>query len=485
MEPQDQEASLRVLGELTLRATVDPFVVAVAKKVVAECASRDDACELDAIYNAVKYGDPNVAPLRRGFKYIADPRFADYFTSPVDALRACLKGVCGGDCLPGETLVLGAGYKPIAIADVKPGDVVMGDGKWVRVTAWWEKGVLSTLDFKLRNGCTLRCTADHKVFVVPKGATRVEAHEIRAGDLRPGDELLTAETLPAGREALDLDRAWLLGLHVADGWIDYSRTDGRALRVGISAKDGWRKEPNKERLEKLCAQWGLDSRWHERYLAINDEDTATWLAACGRGAAAKHLPSLDFDGRTVDAILSGLAADADIRNGVFSSISPTLALQYRLMLRMKGVSAHVTRVDRHGGLGSNPIYRVTPRRSEGFQAERFKNARVVSISEGPTTPVFDIEVEGHRFYLPETDLIVHNCDDHVGVVCALAGALGWRTGLRAWGPRGSGGYSHVYPVVAYPKRPPWSSAVALDTTVPEFGAGDEPPRGNVLTAWLS
>lgn len=166
--------SLRVLGELTQRATVDPLVVTTAKKIVRDCGSRADQCELEAIYNAVKYGDPSVAPLRNGFKYIADPRFADYFTSPVDSLKSCLGGACGGDC-----------------------------------------------------------------------------------------------------------------------------------------------------------------------------------------------------------------------------------------------------------------------------------------------------------------------DDHVGLVCALCGALGWKAGLRAWGRKNDDGYSHVYAVVLFPKRPPWSQVVTLDTTVPEFGLGDEPPKGNVITAWLS
>lgn len=77
-----------------------------------------------------------------------------------------------------------------------------------------------------------------------------------------------------------------------------------------------------------------------------------------------------------------------------------------------------------------------------------------------------------------------DCDDHTALICALAGSLGWRTGLRAWGRRGDGVFSHVYAVALFPKRPPWRSWVAMDTTVPEFGVGDEPPRGDVITAWL-
>lgn len=174
LNPEDQVGSLKILANLAQRATVSPLVRTTALKIVRDCGSRDDACELDAIFNAVKYGDPAVQPLKRGFKYVADSRFADYFASPVDSLQGCMKGACAGDC-----------------------------------------------------------------------------------------------------------------------------------------------------------------------------------------------------------------------------------------------------------------------------------------------------------------------DDHCSLICALAGSLGWRCGLRAWGRRGDGVYQHVYAVVLFPKRPPWKSWVALDTTVPEFGVGDEPPRGDVLTAWLS
>lgn len=173
-EPEDQIESLKVLGELTQRSSISPLIRNTAMKIVRDCGSRDDYCELEAIYNAVKYGDKDVPPLKNGFKYVADPRYADYFTSPEDTLNACMKGACGGDC-----------------------------------------------------------------------------------------------------------------------------------------------------------------------------------------------------------------------------------------------------------------------------------------------------------------------DDHVALVCALTASLGWKSGLRAWGRLNDSGYSHVYPVVLFPKRPTWNKVVALDTTVPEFGAGDEPPKGNVLTAWLA
>lgn len=105
LEPDTQEGSLRVLADLTNNASVNALVRATALKIVRNCAGRDDVCELEAIYNAVKNGDPDVEPLKDGFKYVADPRYADYFVSPVDTLKMCLKGACGSDCDDHVTLV--------------------------------------------------------------------------------------------------------------------------------------------------------------------------------------------------------------------------------------------------------------------------------------------------------------------------------------------------------------------------------------------
>jgi transglutaminase-like putative cysteine protease len=74
-----------------------------------------------------------------------------------------------------------------------------------------------------------------------------------------------------------------------------------------------------------------------------------------------------------------------------------------------------------------------------------------------------------------------DCDDHAALVAALAGAVGFRSGLRAYGPKNKNGYSHVYAVAYVPKRHP-TDLVALDTTVPHADVGWQPPKGRVMTA---
>lgn len=93
-----QQESLQALAELVQRATVNPLIRNTAVKIVQPCDSREDFCELKAIFDAVKTGIRSVPPLADGLKYVADPRYADYFESPVDTLHQCMKGACGSDC---------------------------------------------------------------------------------------------------------------------------------------------------------------------------------------------------------------------------------------------------------------------------------------------------------------------------------------------------------------------------------------------------
>lgn len=100
-----QPDSLRQMAALVQKGSIDPLVRTTTQQVLqsagltaASGGARDDDAELHAIYEAVKHGDPNVPALRNGFMYVNDPRYADYFTSAPDSLKACLKGACSGDC---------------------------------------------------------------------------------------------------------------------------------------------------------------------------------------------------------------------------------------------------------------------------------------------------------------------------------------------------------------------------------------------------
>lgn len=93
-----QREALEQLAELAQRSTVHPLVREVAMQLTADCPSRDDACELQTIFDAVKHGDSRVRALKAGVRYVADPRWADHFTAPYRLLKQCARGACAGDC---------------------------------------------------------------------------------------------------------------------------------------------------------------------------------------------------------------------------------------------------------------------------------------------------------------------------------------------------------------------------------------------------
>lgn len=100
-----QVEALRELAKVARAATIDPLVVQTARQITADCPSRDAECELEAIFNAVKYGDPRVERLARGVRYVSDPRFADLFSTPRRLLEQCADGACAGDCDDHSALV--------------------------------------------------------------------------------------------------------------------------------------------------------------------------------------------------------------------------------------------------------------------------------------------------------------------------------------------------------------------------------------------
>jgi hypothetical protein len=90
---------------MTRRAILRPEIVTAARRIVNDCPSRDDDCELNAVYEAVKSGTVKVKGLGKGFRYVLDPLPADWFQSPQRSLQSCLSGACGGDCDEHASLV--------------------------------------------------------------------------------------------------------------------------------------------------------------------------------------------------------------------------------------------------------------------------------------------------------------------------------------------------------------------------------------------
>lgn len=86
-----------------------------------------------------------------------------------------------------------------------------------------------------------------------------------------------------------------------------------------------------------------------------------------------------------------------------------------------------------------------------------------------------------------------DCDSHAALVASILIAMGFRAGLRAYGPKKTGAFSHVYAVAMLPKisvndvsgvKSKTVDVIGMDTTVPSASVGWQPPPGRVMTAWI-
>lgn len=102
-------------------------------------------------------------------------------------------------------------------------------------------------------------------------------------------------------------------------------------------------------------------------------------------------------------------------------------------------------------------------------------ARVVAIHTAKHVELcMDITTEAGRFWLPESDVLVHNCDDHTALCAVLAMENGFRTRARITSNEGVS-WDHIYCLAGLPKGNP-TRWVALDTTLPGYRFNTHPPQ---------
>ncbi len=106
-EVSNQRKVLEKLARLVEASTIDPLVRNAALAITHDCDARDDECEVQAVFNAVKTGTDAVEGLRNGLKYMSDPRWADFFTTPARMLKQCASGMTEGDCDDFSLLIAG------------------------------------------------------------------------------------------------------------------------------------------------------------------------------------------------------------------------------------------------------------------------------------------------------------------------------------------------------------------------------------------
>ena len=415
--------------------------------------------------------------------------------------RAIVSGKCpvekGGSldwCLPKGTLVVRKPYDLVPIEQVQVGDMILGDGEWTEVRETFDRGVQPILAFHLNNGSTLRCSPEHKLFVVPRRTRRgvplprgkkiketfpgkrEDAIEVKAKDIEEGDELLQPESIPFGVEHINPDRTLIMGAYISEGWLEPSR----ASIAGIPNSKGVR-----ERVIEAADRLGIPHSEDAKKVRLKGRDVSQWLESCGVLSQNKHLPTLDLDRETVEAMLVGINADASFVNArkkpmpQFCTTSPSLAQQYRLLYRMLGHSASVGREAREG---CNVLYHVDVRTKDAGRGGKAW-AKVKRIEEQPPEHTFDLETASNRIYLPECDVVVHNCiqpkdcDDFTIRLGALCYAIGYPVRARVVAPSGAPNqWAHIYLMVGdVPGEAPerW---LPLDPTEPQHPPFWEVPK---------
>jgi hypothetical protein len=344
-----------------------------------------------------------------------------------------------GDCLPLDTLVLRSDYTLMPMGNLIPGDVIMGDGAPTTVLEAAFTGMKPLLAFDLSNGCVLRCSPEHRLFL--HDDTEVHARDVKVGDRlkSPARFACAMEAWQADDRLSDVDLAWLTGVYVADGWHAKNGT-----RFAISGDDETPKRgkiEQKDRVQAIMLAADIHTRRDKKYVDVHDKSLTAIMTSAGARAPVKKVPSLWLTKPQVQAMLEGLRTDASIASAggtiTHGTVSPVLALQLRVLYRMLGQSVHIRRWDEHGGLGENPIYRVVVRKpveehdTKHWQTRakvEAESVKVRGIRECEPELCCDITTDSGRFYLPESDVIVHNCEE---IACWRAAELRVHANINA------------------------------------------------------
>ena len=426
----------------------------------AQCG-QDARCKANAIgtwvSENVRYtGD--VGPVRAGRN--GKMESVDLFPAPHRTIE-----MGGGDCFPVHSkIVTRDGIEEIV--NVEVGDVIHDGCNWTKVLKTWWRGPKQIYNFTLNNGCHLRLSGNHKTLRVPRidrGPGQYEcAEEVKAEELRVDDDLLQPR-LFSGASDIELsdDEAFMVGAYLAEG-CRINHHPGTAHRE-VSLAGIADSKMIRERAISVLNDRGIKFREYERELRFS-ADEMPMLYDLGRIAEEKHLPSFRYGPQTVATILKSMQmGDGGLStsgvNMVYSTISQTLALQYRVLQRMMGRSTSITFLEKHGGFGPHPIYRVTVRSED----ERKPWAKIKAIEiEDNEEDCVDIMTESGRVYLPEADVITRQCDDHSPLNNSLLEHAGVHGAHRVTAPKQMSEWQHIFSVADVGDGEP----VALDTTLP-------------------
>lgn len=415
------EDTLRMMADLALgdHGERSMLVRHFANWITRDIWPKDYLGEILAIRNAFVQPSPwkRWGPL---FRYANDARHVEVVKSPLRQVEEILEtGSTTVDCLPESTLVLTRDYRFVRMDSLVPGTVIWGLDGWTKVKAVAYKGSLPVSALRMNNGSTVLATEGHKFSVElcqkhdedwarsrPCSCDDRKRVTLRLHNLQQKMVLSQPERIEFGFQKLVGDKAYLEGLYISDGWSH--GTSGFC----ISGQDGCPKEEQKRAAQAICKSLGVETTWHRKHIYI--AAGANWMSRVsrmGKAAPEKRLLSIDLSEEAAAGYLRGIMADSGRNTGApptsrtFTTTSRQLMLQTRILHRMFGISCGYSYIENHGGLGMNPIWRLSTRTNK-------RKLRVKEIFHDVTElPCYDLETESGYVYLPEHDVTVHNCDE--------------------------------------------------------------------------
>jgi hypothetical protein len=437
--------SLEEVGARMLKGRLDPRVRSWAIRTLKDAGDPQ---------GTVPRAQALLDGLRKAAIYVNDPVNSEYMQAAHETLCLDDKGFCfkGGDCFPETTLLLRDDYEFVQIKDIKVGDRIWGYNKWSTVEAKVFKGSLKVDAISMNNGSTIQLTEDHHVFVVrcdrhakrtkslpcacPTSECRIE--RILVSEVKEKDRLLQPNRVPFGTKSMDPGVAYIEGLYVSDG------SSSHNTRFNIAGQDGCPKEAQKREVQNICKRLGIETKWARKYIDVVDRDWTMRVHQMGTHAPNKHVLSINLNEDTAAETLRGVMADSgantnSLESRTFTTTSHKLMLQTRVLHRMFGISCGYSYIVDHGGLGENPIWRLSTR-----QGKRQKLLRVKDITRKVRkTPCYDIQTDDHYVYLPEQDVTVSQCDDLSIALGSATMSIGMMTYVVAQAFNGESLPSHV------------------------------------------
>lgn len=103
----DQRDALGKIAVLIRNGSIDQRIMQAAKAITRGCAARDDLCELESLFDAVRNGSSRVPWLRAGVRYVADSYSFDTFHGVGSLITLCESGACAFDC-DDTTILIGS-----------------------------------------------------------------------------------------------------------------------------------------------------------------------------------------------------------------------------------------------------------------------------------------------------------------------------------------------------------------------------------------